>query len=347
MKNKNELPRVSIIIACRNEEKNIGKCLESIINNNYPIDKIEVLVVDGMSQDDTLAKVSPFHKQLKHLHIFKNQNKTTPYAVNIGLKNVKGDYFFWLSAHSTLAINYIKTAIDTIQKYNSDSVGGVLISKPGVESNLIQYAISYSFNSPFGNGNALFRNPKIKDIRPADTVYGQCYAKNVISKYGFFNEKLTRNQDYEYNQRIIKNGGTILLNPKLVNYYSPPQTLTRFIRQAFVNGYWTILSNKYMEFRSNSPRHYMPFFSVTAIILLAVVGLWIPLAWRLDIFIVSVYITLDLYFSFLIVLLTRKILLTFVQPIIFIVLHLGYGVGSICGLTAYFNTSLSSTNYEK
>ena len=58
--NENDLVGVSIIIPCRNEEKFIGRCLESIVGQDYPRENLEVLVVDGMSEDGTRDIIEQF-----------------------------------------------------------------------------------------------------------------------------------------------------------------------------------------------------------------------------------------------------------------------------------------------
>lgn len=342
MNTKHTPPFISIIIACRNEEKHIGACLQGIYKNGYPLGKIHIIIVDGMSTDATLDVVNTFSKKFKNLTVLKNIHKTTPYAFNIGAKIIQGDYFFWISAHSVLARNYIKTCIQTIQKHHVDSVGGLIYSDTDFQKHtIIQLAIANCLNSPFGSGNSAYRNNNISDICSVDTVFGQCFDKNIFNKYGYFNENLTRCQDYEFNQRIINNGGTILLNPQLKNYYSPPNTTGAFIYKAFSNGYWVITSDYRSAHHFHAIRHYTPLYFVSSLIILAICGIWIPMSLTLLYNIMAIYMTMNMVFSLMSSMAHKRFMLIFIQPMIFILLHFGYGLGSLYGLyTHTFNKIL-------
>jgi len=87
----NNLPFVSIIIPCRNEEKFISKCLDSIVEQNYPKDKIEVLVVDGMSNDKTRDIIKEYSKQRQYVNLLDNPKKIVPTAMNTGIRNAHGE----------------------------------------------------------------------------------------------------------------------------------------------------------------------------------------------------------------------------------------------------------------
>jgi len=161
------LPFVSIIIPCRNEEKFIGKCLDSILAQDYPKDRLEVLVVDGMSEDGTREIVERYtdmslrarslachceqseaisaRDKLRNLGIatslpalamtlklLDNPKKVTPCALNIGIKNAKGEIILWMSAHSRYEKDYISKCVKYLKEYDADNVGGVMITLPGI-----------------------------------------------------------------------------------------------------------------------------------------------------------------------------------------------------------------------
>ena len=148
-------PKISIVIPCRNEEKYIGLCLHSIIDQNYPQEKIEVLVCDGMSDDRTREELQ--HITIHHPNIFVLDNlvKTTPHALNLGIVNATGDYIIILGAHAELKPNYIQNCLIALKNSpNAPCVGGVL---ENVYENHISKVIGLAMSSPFGVGNAHFR----------------------------------------------------------------------------------------------------------------------------------------------------------------------------------------------
>ena len=110
-------PLVSAIVLCRNEEKFIGKCLDSIIANDYPNEKLEILVVDGMSEDGTRKIVEEYRKEHSSIRLINNSKKLTPFAFNEGIRNSHGELVMIMSAHATYGIDYIKKCVSASHKY--------------------------------------------------------------------------------------------------------------------------------------------------------------------------------------------------------------------------------------
>ena len=119
-------PFVSIVIPCRNEEKFIGKCLDSIIGNHFPQDRLEVLVVDGMSDDGTQDVISEYTCKYSCIKRLVNPDRITPRAMNIGVKSAKGDVVIFVNAHCILDKDFLKFSIEYLEKTGADAVGGTL-----------------------------------------------------------------------------------------------------------------------------------------------------------------------------------------------------------------------------
>ena len=121
-------PLISIIIPTLNEEKYIAECLDSILDATYAKDKMEVFVVDGMSQDRTRGIVQEYHKKYSFIHVLENVNSYTPVGMNLGINTSTGEYIFILSAHAKYPHDYFINLVENIEKLNADCVGGVLIT---------------------------------------------------------------------------------------------------------------------------------------------------------------------------------------------------------------------------
>lgn len=188
------LPLVSIVIPSRNEEKFIGMCLDSIIANDYPKDKIEVLIVDGVSEDGTREIVEKYVQQYPFIKILDNLKKNTPCALNIGIKNAKGDIIMKMDAHTTYKKDYVSNCVKYLDKYKADNVGGILKMIPR-DSNVIARAIVLSFSCPFGVGNSYFRTG-CERPKWVDTVAFGCYRREVFEKFGLYNC-----EDYPFKSR--------------------------------------------------------------------------------------------------------------------------------------------------
>ncbi|MBU4298553.1 glycosyltransferase family 2 protein [Patescibacteria group bacterium] len=326
----NNLPFVSIIIPCRNEEKFIGKCLDSILEQDYPKEKLEVLVVDGMSEDKTreIIKNFQFSNFNFQLRLIENHKKFTPFGLNIGIKNAKGEIIIRMDAHAGYEKDYISKCAKCLGESGADNVGGVIKTAPA-ENTISARAIALSISHFWGAGGSYFRTGSDRP-REVDTVFGGCYKREVFEKIGFFDERLIRSQDIEFNKRLKKAGGKIFLFPDIVAYYHPQRTLSGFFEHNFEDGIWTIYPLKW-GIRIFSLRHLLPLFLVLGVfgsLILGFFSFWFKI---LFILIFGSYLFLNLFFSLLVS--SRKGIRLF--PALFFAFlfrHFAYGLGSIWGL---------------
>ncbi|MBI3334999.1 MAG: glycosyltransferase family 2 protein [Candidatus Portnoybacteria bacterium] len=219
---------VSIIIPCRNEENYIAQCLDSLAAQNYPKERLEVLVVDGLSEDGTRNKVKPYTKRYPFIKLLDNSSRIIPVAMNIGIKNAKGDVIMKMDAHASYPKDYVSKCVNALRQYDADNAGGMLITKPGGDT-LQARAIALCLSHWFGVGSSPFRRQsQSKKPREVDTVAFGCYKKEVFKKIGLYNEHLERSSDMELNIRLKKAGGKILLVPDITAYYYADSTFTQF-----------------------------------------------------------------------------------------------------------------------
>jgi glycosyltransferase involved in cell wall biosynthesis len=330
------LPLVSIIIPCRNEEKFIGDCLDSIIANSYPTDHLEVLVIDGVSEDGTRAAIESYAGRYSWIRLIENPEKITPVALNIGIKNARGEIIIWMSAHNCYDNNYISRCVESLEKYGADNVGGVMKTLPREDSFMGQ-AIIASLSHRFGVGNSYFR-VQADEPKWVDTVFGGCYRREVFDRVGLFNENLVRGQDMEFNLRLKKAGGKTLLVPNIVSYYYARSDLKSFLEHNWNNGKWAILPFLYSPIVPVSWRHLVPLIFVASLLLTAMLGLFFAPFLRLFLVILGSYILVSLATSFQIALQKRDIRFVIIMPLIFGMLHFGYGFGSLLGVFKVLRT---------
>jgi len=312
----NNFPFVSVIVPCRNEGRFISECLGSIINNDYPKEKLEVLVVDGMSEDKTREIVEKYRRQYPFLNLIDNPRKITPSAMNIGIKNSKGEIIIKMDAHCLYEKNYISKCVKHLKESGADNVGGVLKTLPAKDT-LVAKAIAISLSHPFGAGSSYFRIGS-KKPREVDTVAFGCYKKEVFEKIGLFNEKMAQIEDFELNWRLRKAGGKIILFPDIIAYYYPSSdNFKDFFWHNFTDGIWATYPLKY-EFKV-SLRHLIPLIFI----------LTLPLS-------IWLYIPISLFFSAQIAFHEKDIRLFFAMPLAFGARHIGYGLGSVFGIIKLF-----------
>jgi glycosyltransferase involved in cell wall biosynthesis len=323
-----ELPMVSVIIPCRNEEKFIGKCLDSIIANDYPKDKLEVLVMDGMSQDKTKDIIKRYCQEYPFINIIDNEQKIVPTALNIGIQNSKGEVIMRMDAHNIYEKGYISKCVKYLKDYDADNVGGIWITLPG-SNGIVAQSIALALSHPFGVGNARYRIGS-KEPKYVDTVPFGCYKRTVFEKIGFFDEDLTRNQDDEFNLRLIRNGGKILLAPDIVSYYYARDSLTKLSKMFFQYGYFKPLVAKKVR-AILTWRQLMPVLLISSLTISGMLALFFKSFLLVFIFVIFSYLIANIGFSSSISV-EKGFKYLFILPVVFGTLHFSYGVGYLKGI---------------
>jgi len=320
---------ISIIIPCRNEERFIRTCLDSLLAQNYPKEKMEILVVDGASTDKTRDVVREYIEKDNRVKLLYNPRKITPVAMNIGIKVANGDFVTKSDAHTFYPPDYVKKCVKYIEEYNADAVGGITKTLQGIPT-LTANAIALSLGSRFGTGGSRFRTGSDKP-KFVDTAFGICYRKDVFKKVGLFNEKLARSQDMDFNLRLKKSGGKILLAPDIELIYFPKSTIKAFFVHNVSDGIWAILPTKFGA-PIFSLRHLAPLGFIIYLAGTFLVGIFIPLVMYVFIFSLVFYLMTSLTVSLLLAVKKKNLLLTPALVAVFAARHFGYGIGSLIGL---------------
>lgn len=314
---------ISIVIPCRNEKKHIEKCIRDIYGNTIVQHKaIEVLVVDGMSDDGTLQVLATLQKEFPSLKIVTNEKKVTPVAFNLGIKNASGKYLQIIGARQFISNDYLEKAYD---KFESDPeiwcIGGLVENYYEDETSRV---ISQAMGSSFGVGVGNFR--VAKESQYVDTVGTPMYPMSVFDKVGYFDESLVRNQDDEFNYRVTEAGGKILLFAEISLSYVVRAELKKLFRQYRQYGYWKVFVNKKHN-TVTSIRQLIPLFFV-------VFMLSYPVWWGIGIS--TLYVMVLALYSFLALFFAHKASDRFQDipkvAFTFFILHFSYGLGYLEGI---------------
>ncbi len=322
---KENLPLVSIVIPMYNEERNIERCIRSIQRQDYPQEKIEIVVVDGDSTDGSREKVVRLAAQFSNIRLLSNPKRKTPSSLNVGIKNSSGEVVIILGAHTEIKEDFVSQNIRLMQEKNVKCTGGTQIN---VGENFMQRAIGYAMGHPFGLASAPYRYGKKEKF--VDTVVYAAYRRELFDEVGYFDEDLFISEDAELNWRIRQAGYKIFYSPKIVSYYYPRKTVGRLINQLFRYGILRVNVIK-KHFNAIKFMHLVPPAFALITILLVIAGLFnsmffIPLAglWGL-------YLTFALISSFHICL-NKGFRYFFILPILFAAMHLSWGVGFLVGI---------------
>jgi glycosyltransferase involved in cell wall biosynthesis len=327
-----EPAQVSVIIPCRNEVKNVRACLESIVASHFPKDQLELLVVDGQSDDGTREIVREFARRCPWIKLLDNVRRITPVGMNIGIQAAKGHIVIRMDAHSVYPANYISGLVSWLLTSNADNVGGICVVRPANHTSKA-HAIAFALSHPWGVGNAHFR---IGAAEPkwVDTVPFGCYRREVFERIGLYNEALVRNQDDELNHRLIKNGGRILLVPEIVSFYVSRESLVKLWMMYRQYGYFKPLAVRSVG-AVMTARQLVPSVFVTSLALTAFLSPWSSIMALLFKGIVIGYAAIDLTTSFHVAL-ERGVRCGLWSVVVFPILHLSYGIGYLKGILDFF-----------
>lgn len=281
---------ISILIPCFNEKRYIEQCLRSVLAFDVPeSQEIEILVIDGRSTDETRDIVGRFVNDDHRVKMLDNPNKIQSCALNLGIRQAEGEWIMRLDAHAQYPQDYLLRCYETALLYEADNVGGICITNPGgkgYSAQLVQALTTHRF----GVGNSGFRTSAKPGKR--DTVPFGFFRREIFDRIGYFDERLVRTQDYEFNRRLVTAGGNIYLNPLIQSSYFNQPSLKAFLKkQLLYQGPYNVYM-WYLAPYAFTPRHavtgcfalffwiniaLVPFFHLITLFFLGVMMLYLSL----------------------------------------------------------------------
>jgi succinoglycan biosynthesis protein ExoA len=318
-------PRVSIIVPCYNEQSTIRLLLEALLEQSYPRAEMEVIVSDGLSSDGTLDAITAFQKDFPDLcvRVVENTKRSIPSALNRAIEAARGEIILRLDGHSRPYPDYVEKSISAHDQGRGANVGGVWEIHPGADT-WIAKSIAAAAAHPLGVGDALYRHAK--HASEVDTVPFGSFRRALIEQVGLFDESLLTNEDYEFNARVRKSGGTVWLDPSIRSIYFARSTLLELIRQYWRYGFW-----KWRMLRRYPGtlrwRQALPPLFVLSLIGLAILAIFLPFARILLAVELVFYFSIMILAGFGVALQRRKAYLIAGLPLAIAAMHLSWGSG--------------------
>lgn len=308
----------------RNEQRFIAHCLQSVLGQDYPVDRFEIRVMDGQSTDRSWSIAAELLRGRPNAHLVTNPGVTQAAGWNLGISQATGDVIGIASAHVVLAPDYVSQAVETLRRTGADLVGGPIRASG---SSPAGQAIAAATSSRFGVGGARFHYlDKEEDV---DTVYMGLCKRETFARIGSFDLEMVHNQDDELSYRLLDAGGRIVCNPAIRSEYFNRATIRSLWMQYFQYGYWKVrVAQKHR--RQMRLRHFASAGLVTGLAAAALVG-WVPgvgggpLA-ALCLSYVAANLTASVLTSA-----RRGWSLLPLLPVVFATLHFSYGAGFIAG----------------
>ncbi|HUI10810.1 MAG TPA: glycosyltransferase family 2 protein [Bacteroidota bacterium] len=322
-------PLVTVIMPVRNEGEIIRESLGAVLAQDYPREKTEIIVVDGMSTDGTRAVVAGLQSGDPRITLIDNPRKIVPSAMNLGFARARGEIIVRVDGHCRIAPDYVRRCVDHLLAGRVDGVGGPVrtIGETGVAR-----TIALAMSSPFGVGGSAFRTVNDRTML-ADTVPFPAYTRSIMERAGPYDEEQVRNQDDEYNYRLRKLGAKILLAADVRSDYYSRSSIRSLWRQYYQYGYWKVRvlqkHPRQMKLRQFVPASFVaallaaavsvPFAAQGAAALAAVAGAYCAAA------IAAAVLTAR----------REKMSMAPLLALAFATLHLSYGLGFLVGMIAF------------
>ena len=320
---------VTFIIVAYNAEKFLNNSLKSLLNQDYNLKKVEVLLVDSKSTDKTKKIMLDFKKnneaKFKRVLVLNNNNKTLPYGWNVALKEATGEVIVRVDAHTTSPKEYITNNVKEISN-GENIVGGKCISITQNNSKK-EKLLLIAEESIFGAGVADFRRKENREY--VSTLAFAMYRKKVFEEVGLYNVNLSRTEDNEMHYRMKKAGYKFLLSPTIRTYRYARSSFKDMVKQKYGNGKWIGITMYYCP-KCFLLYHFVPLLFVLAIIVSTFIAL---LNYPIFLLLLTGLYTIFNIVNITIISVKNKFHIEYLLlPLIFFVLHISYGIGTIAGL---------------
>ncbi len=320
---------ITIGVIAYNEKNALGSLLKDICKQTYDHKKIEILLVDSKSTDNTKVIMETFRKNNREdfydVKVLSNPKRTQPCGWNVVLNNYSGDAVVRIDAHASIPSDFIKKNVMTLES-GEDICGGF---RPNIidEPTPWKETLLLVETSMFGSSIAPYRRQQGKTY--VNSLFHGCYRRSVFDTVGLFNEALTRTEDNEIHYRMQKAGFKLCFNPEIISYQHTRNSLKGMIKQKYSNGKWIGLTI------SESPKclsyyHFVPFLFVMGLLgttALALLGF--PLMLEILVLLYSMFDFVNTVSCF-----TMRDIMPqfFLLPLLFPLMHLAYGFGTVVGI---------------
>lgn len=336
-------PFITVVMPIRNESDFIAQSLGAVLAQNYPHDKMEVLIADGMSDDDTrdiVAQTAAEHPSIP-VRVLDNPGRIVPIGMNMAFKESKGEIIVRVDGHCEIAPDYVLRCVEHLQKGEVAGVGGPIET---ISQNETGSVIAAAMSSKFGVGGSAFRTEKNKAMY-ADTVAFPAYTRAAMEKAGPYDEEMMRNQDDEYNYRLRSLGYKILLTPDVRSKYYSRGSLRKLWRQYYQYGIYKVRVMQKHPYQMKL-RQFVPIIFVIGILGGLIVAPFSAILASLWLLGIGLYVVLNLLASFMVAQQTKMEYLKLL-PIVYVILHFSYGLGFLRGLVKFWSWWGQSTSAAK
>lgn len=221
-------PMVTIAMPAFNEEHYIEACIRSVQAQDYPRDRIEILVADGRSTDRTREILADLAVDDPRIRVIDNPERLQAAGLNQLIRAARGEVVVRMDVHCEYTPSYVRTCVETLEATGADNVGGAQRARA---KTAFQRALCAALTSPLGVGGARYRDAEAEGF--VDTVFLGAFRRAIFEKIGLYDPRAVTNEDAELNQRLLGSGGRIYLSRGIEVHYYPRDSFGKLAKQ-----YW-------------------------------------------------------------------------------------------------------------
>ena len=224
-------PLVTIAMPAYNEEHYIEACIRSVQAQDYPAERIEILVADGRSTDATREILAGLAEDDPRIRIIDNPERLQAAGLNQIIREAHGDVIVRMDVHCEYSPTYVRSCVETLERTGADNVGGAQRARA---RSAFQKALCAALTSPLGVGGARYRSADEEGF--VDTVFLGAFRRRVFESIGLYDPNAITNEDAELNQRLISAGGKVFLSKDIEVHYYPRDSFRTLAKQYYKYG---------------------------------------------------------------------------------------------------------------
>ncbi len=211
--------KVTIGVCVKNNERTIKGAIDSILNQKYPIELVQIIIVDGCSTDRTLPIIKNVTSEKNMIvEVFSDEGKGLGAARQMVVDNAKGDYIIFVDGDVELQEDFMQKQVDFMEKNPkvATAVGRYMFK----EGNLIStvYCLANHVSRFLGNDATIYRS-------------------EVLRQVGGFDKNMRGTEDKDVILRISKQGWAFSVNEKAGFYHYCRESFREFWKEQAWWGY--------------------------------------------------------------------------------------------------------------
>ena len=324
------MPRLSFVVVAYQAERCLPALLSDLNAQDCDHGEVEVILVDSASGDGTRALMEQFAGtcDFARVAVLDNPGRTLPCGWNVALRECRGDVIVRLDAHARMGADFLRCVLQNIDS-GEKIVGGQRITVFAKDT-LWQKVLAHAERSIFGSGVADYR--RAGGRRYVKTLAHAAYSREAFDAAGPYDERLVRTEDNDMHYRMRRCGYRFCLCPDIVSWHAARSSLRAMLRQKLLNGLW-VGRTLGVQPRCLSLYHLVPAVFVLALLGCGALSLLLHS-------ILPIALLLVAYFAAALLAMIKEMLgekqpgvlaALFCLPVLFFLLHLAYGIGTLAG----------------